>query len=53
MHCRLSATGKIRVIPRLDRVGFVVAREATEKVSLDELPLIPVSLSPPVFHDEF
>lgn len=53
MHCLLSLLGKIRVHSRLARVGSVVAREANEKVSLDELPFIPVSLNPPVFHDEF
>jgi hypothetical protein len=31
----------------------VVPREAIDKVSLEELPFIPVSLNPPVFHDEF
>jgi hypothetical protein len=53
MHCRLSRTGKIHVLYRLAGVDFVVAREAIEKVSLDELSFIPVSLNPSVFHDEF
>ena len=49
----LSLTGKIRVLSRLAPVGFVVARDAIEKVSHNELPFILVSLHPPVFHDEF
>jgi len=53
VHCRLSLTSKIRVLSRLVRVGFVVAREAIEKVPLDELSSIHVSLNPPVFHDAF
>lgn len=39
-------------LSRLHSVGFVVARQAIEKASLDELPFIPDSLNPPVSNDQ-